>query len=69
MLELDILLGNFLKEAFLTLSREEQHEFIHLLSFNDQELFMWFINSQSPPIKMVNIINKILSHARSRSTS
>lgn len=67
MLELDVLLGNFLQEVYTSLEEEEQHCFVQLLSENDQDLFLWLtgkeIPSQSDFVKMVE---KIRYHAKHR---
>lgn len=41
MLELDVLLGNFLNEAYPKLPKAQQELFEHYLTNNDQDLFMW----------------------------
>ena len=39
MLALDVLLRNFLREAYPKLSSDDQELFVHLLEENDQDLF------------------------------
>jgi len=67
MLELDVLLGNFLEEAYTHLSASDQQYFITLLDCNDQELFMWLTGKESPADpKIAYIVEKIRHHARTR---
>lgn len=67
MLELDVLLGNFLEEAFLTSSVSDQETFIKLLDCNDQELFMWLTGKETPlEPDLIDIIGKIRHHAKIR---
>ena len=67
MLELDVLLGNFLEEAYLTLSTEDKSLFVKFLDSEDQDLFEWLmgIKSTNDPEKQL-IARKILDHARNR---
>ena len=46
MLELDLVLEPFAREAYDTLSSAEQVTFQRLLHCNDQELFHWFIGEK-----------------------
>ncbi|KDE39571.1 MAG: succinate dehydrogenase assembly factor 2 [Nitrincola lacisaponensis] len=48
MLELDILLEPFAKEAFRGLAFEDQQRFVKLLSCEDQDLFVWFMEREQP---------------------
>jgi antitoxin CptB len=67
MLELDVLLQNFLEEAFLTSSPEIQAQFIALLQSSDQDLFEWFMKKKTPENpETQSIITHLLEHARSR---
>jgi len=67
MLELDVLLGNFLNEAFSSLPIKDQEEFVLLLSENDQNLFMWLTGKEECPLDhLKEIIKKIKDHAKSR---
>ncbi|MEO8965757.1 MAG: succinate dehydrogenase assembly factor 2 [Gammaproteobacteria bacterium] len=67
MLELDVLLGNFLEEAYVTLSPEDQAIFVELLARNDQELFYWLTGQEkaSNPILAI-MVEKIRHHAKNR---
>ena len=67
MLELDVLLGNFLEEVFLALSAEEQAIFTELLEVTDQDLFMWLTGKEIPQKNVfASMITKIRQHAQSR---
>jgi antitoxin CptB len=67
MLELDILLGNFLEEIYLTLSSEMRLIFEQLLLENDQDLFMWLTGKEMPTrTDFIAIIEKIRFHAKHR---
>ena len=67
MLELDVLLGNFLEEAFVTLSDEDQAIFVKLLDNNDQDLFMWLTGRVVPTDPILHqMVEKIRTHAKNR---
>lgn len=67
MLELDLLLVPFTTDAFEQLSAKEQLLYVELLSFEDQELFGWFLERAEPPDeKFKPIISKILAHNEKR---
>lgn len=67
MLELDVLLGNFLTEAYSKLPKNEQDLFEHFLTNNDQDLFMWLtgkeICANPDSAKMIEMIRH---HAETR---
>ncbi len=67
MLELDVLLGNFLNEAFLGLDPTAQKIFVNLLDCQDQDLFMWLTGKEIPadPDLLV-MVNQIRQHAKIR---
>lgn len=48
MLELDVLLEPFAKEAFKSLNVEDQQHFVRLLACEDQDLFVWFMERDRP---------------------
>ncbi|MCX4025503.1 succinate dehydrogenase assembly factor 2 [Endozoicomonas sp. SM1973] len=60
MLELDVLLVPFLKEAYPQLSPEDQAHYEKLLSCEDQDMFGWFMQKNRPEdpdlARIVNII-------------
>lgn len=67
MLELDVLLGNFLKEAYSSLSQQDKQYFVELLTYPDPELFDTLLGravfADANMAKMTEIIRQ---HARSR---
>lgn len=67
MLELDILLGNFLHQRYPSLSEDDQALFVQLLNNNDQDLIFWLKNQALPSEKaLLPLIEMIRTHARSR---
>jgi antitoxin CptB len=48
MLELDLLLVPFLKEAYRDLSLDDQARFKNLLTCEDPDLFSWFMQNTEP---------------------
>lgn len=67
MLELDVLLGNFLTEAYSQLSSDDQILFENLLLQNDQSLFNWLLGSGVPDDEQtIKIITMIQQHAKNR---
>lgn len=67
MLELDVLLGNFLEEAYLMLSSDDQAVFVRLLAENDQDLFMWLTGkSTTEDPELATMVGRIRHHAQHR---
>jgi antitoxin CptB len=67
MLELDVLLGKFLEEAFLNLPENEQDIFIKLLNNSDQDLYYWLTGQKvAPDVDEAMMIGKIRHHAQHR---
>lgn len=67
MLELDVLLGNFLEEVYLQLPIEDQEIFVNLLDNNDQDLFMWLTGrAEASTPKFARMVEKIRTHAQIR---
>ena len=65
MLELDILLGNFLKNKYLDLSNTEQQLFANLLSHPDPTLLAWLMGHEMPEDEtLIAIVKLIREHAR-----
>lgn len=65
MLELDVLLGNFLEQAYLKLTPDDQELFTKLLTCNDQELFMWLTGKETPTDpQLLAMVEKVRTHAR-----
>lgn len=48
MLELDIILNDFLDSQYFTLTETQQNLFERLLSSTDQELFRWLVHHEIP---------------------
>ena len=66
MLELDLLLGPFVKECYPTLAEEDKARYRQLLESEDQDLFSWFLGRVTPQDEdLANIIGKILAYTRS----
>ncbi len=67
MLELDVLLGNFLQEAYSALSPDDQQIFSDLLAENDPDLFMWLMGKEKcANPRLAEMIEKIRHHAQTR---
>jgi antitoxin CptB len=67
MLELDVLLGNFLNEAYPGLSDDNKKRFVRLLGYPDPELLTWLMGSEIPEDQDLAIITDLIrQHARSR---
>ncbi len=66
MLELDVLLGNFLKEAYQKLNDSDKQLFVNLLNCTDPELFGWLMGHQTPADEWASIVEMIKQHARTR---
>jgi antitoxin CptB len=67
MLELDVLLGHFLEEAYGALPAVEQAIFVRLLNENDQDLFMWLTGqSITEDQELALMVEKIRHHAKNR---
>jgi succinate dehydrogenase flavin-adding protein (antitoxin of CptAB toxin-antitoxin module) len=60
MLELDLLLSDFLDNRFLLLPQSDQQDFVRLLNFPDQILLQWlFGNEQEVESDMQSIVKII----------
>jgi antitoxin CptB len=67
MLELDVLLGNFLKEAYPALNVDDKVLFIELLSLQDPVIHAWLMGHETPAEeRFKHITDTIRRHARSR---
>lgn len=67
MLELDVLLGKFLEQAYPSLSPEEKKSFENLLDSQDTDLIAWLLGYEKPHQKeMVKIVERIRHHARTQ---
>jgi len=70
MLELDVLLGNFLEEMYCHLSERDQDTFRALLALNDQDLFNYLTGRDIPENQtLIKMIEKIRTHAHTRHLS
>lgn len=67
MLELDVLLGNFLDSGYQDLPDEDKKLFITLLECTDPEIFSWLMGKTVPEdASMARITEIIRKHAKSR---
>ncbi|WP_409440284.1 succinate dehydrogenase assembly factor 2 [Psychromonas sp. GE-S-Ul-11] len=65
MLELDVLLMPFAKEAYTDLSDQHKLYFQRLLTCEDPELFAWFMgHEQCPDLQLAEIVNVILKRVK-----
>ncbi|MBU2705725.1 succinate dehydrogenase assembly factor 2 [Zooshikella marina] len=63
MLELDVLLVPFVKEAFPLLSEENQARYKKLIDCEDPDLFRWFMQKEQPDDpELAIIVEMILNH-------
>jgi antitoxin CptB len=70
MLELDVLLSNFLTDQYFKLKKEEKSYFIILLDCSDPEIFSWLLGHEEPEDQGLKNITKVIrEHARSRISS
>ena len=66
MLELDVLLGNFLEKAYPALPDSAKWQFVRLLECVDPALFAWLMGHEVPADpELAAIIEMIRHHARS----
>ncbi len=59
MLELDLMLGRFLDEAYSLLNPSEQADFRRLLATPDQTLYQWLIGQTTPEETLQAIVMQI----------
>lgn len=65
MLELDVLLVPFLKEAFRDLAADDQARYVKLLECEDQDMFTWFMQKAVPEDPdMARIVKIILDRVQ-----
>ncbi|MHB1946759.1 MAG: FAD assembly factor SdhE [Gammaproteobacteria bacterium] len=65
MLELDVLLGNYLEKAYPKAPAHEQALFVQLLDCGDQDLFNWLMGKEVPSDPNIQeIVGKIRENAR-----
>jgi len=64
MLELDLLLGQFLNDQFMALSLAERALFKTFLDYPDQDLIAWLLENKEPPYPpFFRLIKKIKKYA------
>ncbi|MBE0368858.1 succinate dehydrogenase assembly factor 2 [Pseudoalteromonas sp. MMG013] len=65
MLELDVLLGPFVDEAYDALSEHQKLVFQRLLEMEDPDLFAWFMgHEQCPDAELNTMVQLILGRVR-----
>ena len=65
MLELDLVLEPFVKEAYPTLSEADQRRYRDLLECEDQDMYRWFLGRVRPDDpELASIVDAILAFAR-----
>ena len=65
MLELDVLLEPFTREALVNLSEAEQQTYIRLLACEDPDLFSWFMSDARPEDRQLSaMVDKVLERGR-----
>lgn len=62
MLELDLILGKFLRESYADLALEDKLHFVELLSCQDPHLFSWLLGSEQPEDANLAKITGIIRH-------
>lgn len=68
MLELDVLLEPFLDEVYLTLDEEDKARFHELIKLEDQEMFPWFMQKETPEdADLARIVNIIVTRVQPES--
>ncbi len=60
MLELDLLLEPFINDVFLTLDDEDKARFYTLIECEDQDLFLWLMQTEVPQDSDLARIVKII---------
>jgi antitoxin CptB len=66
MLELDVLLGNFLKNRYPALPEAKKKLFVELLTYSDPELFSWLLGRDKPKKRgLLKMTEEIRQHAQS----
>lgn len=70
MLELDVILSNFLHEEYERLNNDQRQAFTELLQYPDPELFAFFLGDTLPSQSShVDIVLMVREHARKRLSS
>jgi antitoxin CptB len=67
MLELDLVLGPFVRECYPSLPVEEQQRYRQLLECEDQDMFSWFLGRATPQDEdIAKIVTQILEFTRAQ---
>lgn len=65
MLELDLVLGPFVREHYPSLPAQDKAHYRRLLECEDQDLFSWFMGRVTPDDgELSDIVDKILASTR-----
>ena len=65
MLELDLVLEPFVREAYPSLAEEDKQRYRRLLECEDQDLFRWLVGAEQVENKEIaTIVQHIIRHAR-----
>jgi antitoxin CptB len=65
MLELDLMLGPFVRQHYPMLPASSQAHYKRLLECEDQDLFTWFMGREKPPDEeLADIVEQILATTR-----
>ncbi|MEO1078069.1 MAG: succinate dehydrogenase assembly factor 2 [Pseudomonadota bacterium] len=65
MLELDLILEPFVRDAYTELTSDDRERYRELMLSQDQELFAWFLKREVPEDpELALIVGKILSYTR-----
>ena len=62
MLELDILLGDFFEQQYLSLNETDQDIFQYILSLPDQDLYEYFMGKRKPEDQELERVLKKICH-------
>lgn len=67
MLELDLLLEPFVNDVFLTLDDEDKALFYKLIECEDQDLFLWLMQTEIPQDQdLAHIVNIIVTRVQTK---
>ena len=65
MLELDLVLEPFVNDCYESLSLADRRRFQQLMQCEDQELYAWLMQRETPPLEeLVAIVESILCFSR-----
>ena len=70
MLELDVLLEPFTRDALAGLSAADQQTYVRLLACEDPDLFSWFMGDARPEDRaLCKMVEQVLEHGRYKGES